>query len=424
MISRMMRGAAMRATPPSLRMSAGTRSSAITAQAPASSAIFACAAVVTSMITPPLSISARPTFTRHRLLFIRSILSPLSISGLRNSFAGCALRCAARAGACGLDFRRSVRGHAPATHLRALRISAVRWRTAPIPLDLTRFHKHIFIHGNELQIFYDQFSRSGANLAEAAHFGHGFIEQRGNDAAMNEAGPPQYSAPEPKPARMRCPASSCSNVSFIPRVFAPPQPKQGLSGLGLSSIGDDLDQSDSRQRFVARAALPLAQFDLQHSASVCMPRAMRFSSSPANPRPQRVRLRILIVKIPAGNKKDAALADVNQQFAGIQAAAAASPKMDIPPSGRDHVVSSGMCFSSAASSASRRPRIHSSSSSRDAAPDGRGARIPPAPPAKAGRYAGRSIASPHASARSRFPDRCTSRRADRETQSSRNCRCG
>ena len=50
----------MRATPPSARMSAGTRSSAITAAAPASSAIFAWSAVTTSMITPPLSISARP----------------------------------------------------------------------------------------------------------------------------------------------------------------------------------------------------------------------------------------------------------------------------------------------------------------------------------------------------------------------------
>ncbi len=54
----------MRATPPSARMSAGTRSSAITATAPASSAIRACSAVVTSMITPPLSISARPLLTR------------------------------------------------------------------------------------------------------------------------------------------------------------------------------------------------------------------------------------------------------------------------------------------------------------------------------------------------------------------------
>src|SRR3954471_7693771 len=61
----MTRGLAIRATPPAARMSAGTRSRAITAQAPASSAIRACSAVVTSMITPPLSISARPRLTRN-----------------------------------------------------------------------------------------------------------------------------------------------------------------------------------------------------------------------------------------------------------------------------------------------------------------------------------------------------------------------
>src|SRR3954470_17243326 len=60
-----MLGSLMRATPPSRRMSAGTRSSAITAAAPASSAIFACSGVTTSMITPPLSISARPALTRN-----------------------------------------------------------------------------------------------------------------------------------------------------------------------------------------------------------------------------------------------------------------------------------------------------------------------------------------------------------------------
>ena len=52
----------MRATPPVARMSAGTRSSAMTAQAPASSAIFACSGVTTSMMTPPLSIWARLSF--------------------------------------------------------------------------------------------------------------------------------------------------------------------------------------------------------------------------------------------------------------------------------------------------------------------------------------------------------------------------
>src|SRR6476646_788539 len=63
-ISLIFSGADMRATPPSRRMSAGTRSSAITAHAPASSAILACSALTTSMITPPFSISARPPLTR------------------------------------------------------------------------------------------------------------------------------------------------------------------------------------------------------------------------------------------------------------------------------------------------------------------------------------------------------------------------
>src|SRR6266571_8580726 len=59
-----MSGSDIRATPPSRRMSAGTRSSAITATAPASSAILAWSGVTTSMITPPLSISAMPRLTR------------------------------------------------------------------------------------------------------------------------------------------------------------------------------------------------------------------------------------------------------------------------------------------------------------------------------------------------------------------------
>ena len=59
-----MSGSLIRLTPPWARMSAGTRSSAITATAPASSAILACSAVTTSMMTPPLSISAMPRLTR------------------------------------------------------------------------------------------------------------------------------------------------------------------------------------------------------------------------------------------------------------------------------------------------------------------------------------------------------------------------
>src|SRR6267142_1922178 len=69
----------MRATPPSRRMSEGTRSSAITEAAPASSAILACSALVTSMMTPPLSISARPMCLRSATLnpFNSSMVSPL-----------------------------------------------------------------------------------------------------------------------------------------------------------------------------------------------------------------------------------------------------------------------------------------------------------------------------------------------------------
>src|SRR3954468_20795915 len=59
-----MSGSLMRATPPCTRMSAGTRSRAMTADAPASSAILACSGVTTSMMTPPLSISASPRLTR------------------------------------------------------------------------------------------------------------------------------------------------------------------------------------------------------------------------------------------------------------------------------------------------------------------------------------------------------------------------
>src|SRR5690242_11780995 len=64
MMPSIMSGSLMRDTPPSARMSAGTRSSAMTATAPASSAMRACSAVTTSMITPPLSMSAMPRFTR------------------------------------------------------------------------------------------------------------------------------------------------------------------------------------------------------------------------------------------------------------------------------------------------------------------------------------------------------------------------
>src|SRR5579859_1321821 len=77
MIERIRDGSDMRATPPSLRMSAGTRSSAITAHAPASWAMRACSGVTTSMITPPLSIWARPDLTLKVPLAAGCPLPPL-----------------------------------------------------------------------------------------------------------------------------------------------------------------------------------------------------------------------------------------------------------------------------------------------------------------------------------------------------------
>lgn len=56
-------GSAIRATPPAARISDGTRSKAMTATAPAASAILACSALTTSMMTPPFCISAMPRFT-------------------------------------------------------------------------------------------------------------------------------------------------------------------------------------------------------------------------------------------------------------------------------------------------------------------------------------------------------------------------
>src|SRR5258706_6588509 len=65
MISRIFFGEAIRATQPSARICAGTRWRAITATAPAFSAMAACSALVTSIITPPFSISARPVLRRR-----------------------------------------------------------------------------------------------------------------------------------------------------------------------------------------------------------------------------------------------------------------------------------------------------------------------------------------------------------------------
>ena len=67
-------GSDILATPPNFLISEGTLSNAITAQAPASSAIFACSGFVTSIITPPFNISAKFLFK----LYLSFILIPPS----------------------------------------------------------------------------------------------------------------------------------------------------------------------------------------------------------------------------------------------------------------------------------------------------------------------------------------------------------
>ena len=120
-----MSGSLIRDTPPWARMSAGTRSRAITATAPASSAIFACSAVTTSMMTPPLSISAMPRLTR---------LVPCSMGVCR----GCAQPCLDRSAASSRRMHRDGRGRALDQACEAARASAwrrttqMRWATVTV----------------------------------------------------------------------------------------------------------------------------------------------------------------------------------------------------------------------------------------------------------------------------------------------------
>ena len=114
MIQSIMSGSLIRDTPPWARMSAGTRSSAITATAPASSAILACSAVTTSMITPPLSISAMPRLTRV-----------VPVTGPRGCGRGCCSAMLVRLGGC----RTGCSGRFGTSASAWRRTSRIRWIT-------------------------------------------------------------------------------------------------------------------------------------------------------------------------------------------------------------------------------------------------------------------------------------------------------
>src|SRR5579885_412244 len=213
MISRMTLMAAMRATPPSLRISEGTRSSAMTAHAPAFSAMRACSAVVTSIMTPPFSISARPTLTRHSFeplaplplpfTFFASISLLLSMRKLMGGRSPPKIAAFfARARAYAAKARIPV---PPALVLIAdnheARSAAREQLTGGIanlsPLKniaaaksgLERFDGDLLVRADGLDEIDAHFRGDGADFAKAANFAHRLIEQHGDDTAVQRAAP-------------------------------------------------------------------------------------------------------------------------------------------------------------------------------------------------------------------------------------------
>src|SRR5215470_12175177 len=186
MISRMTLMAAMRATPPSLRMSEGTRSRAITAHAPAFSAMRACSALVTSMMTPPLSISASPTFTRHSFEPLALPLWPLPlpfgffacISLLLFEIRYNSNLLLHRAHAFKVFFVNGDEAPGAAREQIALRVANLAHaKTIPSLLFLLpAFHYNFAAHGDGLAVFDVQLGGDGVFLRQFRKLAHGLIE--------------------------------------------------------------------------------------------------------------------------------------------------------------------------------------------------------------------------------------------------------
>src|SRR6267143_1108306 len=190
MISRITLIDAIRATPPSLRISEGTRSSAITAHAPAFSAIFACSAFVTSMITPPLSISARPTFTRHSFdpllplplpfTFFASISILLSLLEILGGFSPSKLFLLRR------DYHKP--RLAPRQHCAGgIANFAAHKNGSSLLLRLAPFHNNFVLHVDRLQVLHHQFRRHRSHFPEPADFPHRLIQQRRDNSTVSKS---------------------------------------------------------------------------------------------------------------------------------------------------------------------------------------------------------------------------------------------
>src|SRR5882762_6561574 len=326
MISRITLIDAMRATPPSLRISEGTRSSAITAHAPAFSAIFACSALVTSMITPPLSISARPTFTRHSFepllplplpfTFFASMSLLLSLLELPD---GVSVKCFSLLPDDDKPAFASRQNLAnPIANLTGhKKVSSLLLRLAPL-------HHNFTLHVDGLQVLDRQFRRHCANLAKATYFPHRLIQQRGNNSAVSKSAATLIPLTQNKPSYdlaidvvlLKRQLHSAGVVSAAAKAFV------RRIRLQPDCIGQKrLAPSDQRHSAAFRpshTALPFAHFNLQqfrqrgHAA-----RNLLFIQA-GKAQPQRIRQRRLHVEVPSRRKQNAAFFHVDQQFAGIE----------------------------------------------------------------------------------------------------------
>src|SRR6266571_4299895 len=292
MISRITLIDAMRATPPSLRMSDGTRSSAITAQAPAFSAILACSAFVTSIITPPFSISARPTLTRHSfepLLplplpfgFFTSILLLPSLFKLSD-------------GVSPSNLLLWPEHHEPpftaSQHISILVSNlAAHEKVSSIHLRLAPFHHDLFVHGDGLQVFHTQLRRHRANFPETANFSHGFIQQQRDDSAMSKPRAALVSLTQHEPPHDLAILVVLLERQLHPAGVVPAAAKTFIRGIRLQP--DRVAQSSPRSlspcfhtsfffTSYQRHAAPLCHLRISTfsiSAKVATPRATCFSS--------------------------------------------------------------------------------------------------------------------------------------------------
>src|SRR5713226_646425 len=344
MISRITLIEAMRATPPSLRISEGTRSNAITAHAPAFSAIFACSAFVTSMITPPLSISARPTFTRHSfdpllplplpftffasISLLLSMLEILDGASPSNLFHFCPMTTnlpLPRARTSPTSLRIS-----PAMN-RFLPFCSVSRPSTTISLRTSTGFKYSTVNSAVTA----RTSRNRQTFPIASSSSMAIIPPCANPA------PPWYLSPKTNRPTIRRFTLSCSNVNFIPPALSPPQPKHLFTGFGASVIVSLkvfapsptfsflplphllplLPLSNPRHPAPLRPphpALPLAHFNLQQFRQCrhAPPNLLFIQAGKAQP--QRVWQRRLHVEVASRRKQDATLFHVNQQFAGVE----------------------------------------------------------------------------------------------------------